>query len=137
MFRITPGHGGYGSPVTDSTESALDRLSATDVEVVRQCLAAAVAGPFFPDWEFYALFGLEREDVAKVLERWPDPANPKDQDLAVNNALNHLLGYPHRKEQVWSEFIPVPRSEVAAVLTRWRGDDAWDPSPRGHFDRLR
>jgi hypothetical protein len=123
--------------VTDTPKSALDRLSASDVEIVRQCLAATVAGPFFPDWEFHILFGLERDEVAELLDRWPDPANPEDQDLAVNNALSWLLGYPHGQEQAWSEFISAPPSEVAAVLTRWRGDDAWDASPRGSFDRLR
>jgi len=122
--------------VTDAAKSALDRLSSSDVEIVRQCLTATVAGPFFPDWEFQTLFGLARDEVAEVLDHWPDPANPEDQDLAVNNALNWLLGYPHGQEQAWREFISAEPSDVAAVLTRWRGDDAWDPSPRGHFDRL-
>ena len=57
------------------------------------------------------------------------------QDLAVNNALNNLLGYPHGKESSWSEFISADPTEVADVLARWRGDDP-DTAPRAYFDRL-
>ncbi len=51
--------------------SPLDRLSDRDVEIVRQCLAAAVRGPFFPDWEFGTLMGLTRDEVQDVLLTWP------------------------------------------------------------------
>ena len=94
-------------------------------------------GPFFPEWEFHILFGLERSEVGNVLERWPDPLCPEDQDVAVTNALNLLLGYPHEKWDVWHEFIAVPPRDVAAVLARWLGDDQLDTSARGAFDRLR
>ena len=40
-----------GSVVTDAPATQLDRLSPEDLEVVRECLAAAVRGPFFSDWE--------------------------------------------------------------------------------------
>lgn len=123
--------------MNEAGTSPLDRLSDGDVEVVRQCLGAAVSGPFFPDWEFSTLFGLERDDVAEVLKRWPDAANPEAQDAAVTNTLNYLLGYPHRQERVWAEFIAVPKKEVAAVLGRWIGVDDLDRSGRGYFDRIR
>jgi len=122
--------------VTEIDGTPLDRLSGSDLEVVRECLTAAVHGPFFPEWEFHTIFGLERDDVAEVLDRWPETANPEGQDLAVKDALNNLLGYPHGQEQAWREFISAQPSEVAAVLARWRGENAWDPSPRGHFDRM-
>ncbi len=120
--------------VDDLSGSPIDRLSPKDVAVVGECLAATVSGPFFPDWEFGTLMGLERDQVAQVLERWPDPASPKDEYVAVSNALNNLLGYPHGGENAWGRFISVPREEVAAILSRWRGDAV--PSARGYFDRL-
>jgi len=128
---------GYGSVVTDAPATQLDRLSTEDREVVRECLAAAVRGPFFPDWEFHILFGLERDDVAAVLERWPDPKCPEDQDVAVTNALNWLLGYPHEKWDLWHAIIAVPPRDVAAVLARWLGVDELDTSARGTFERVR
>jgi hypothetical protein len=123
--------------VTDAPATQLDRLSANDVEVVRECLTAAVRGPFFPDWEFPILFGPEREDVAAVLERWPDPTCPEDQDVAVTNALNWLLSYPHEQWEAWSDFISVAPRDVVPVLARWTGETDLDVSPRGFFNRIR
>ena len=104
---------------------------------MRECLTAAVRGPFFPDWEFQTLFGLEREDVAAVLERWPDPKCPEDQDVAVTNALNYLLHYPHRQWGVWNDFISVAPREIVPVLARWAGEAELDVSPLGFFNRIR
>ena len=36
-------------------------LSAHDHKIIAEALSAAAEGPFFPDWEFHTLFGLERE----------------------------------------------------------------------------
>ena len=137
MTPSTSARGSYRSHVTDGHESPLDRLSVEDIDVVRQCLAAAVRGPFFPDWEFSTLFGHERDEVAGVLERWPDRENPEDQDVAVSNTLNWLLGYPHERWDVWGEFISVAPREVAPVMARWVGEDELDISTRGYFNRLR
>ena len=109
-------------------------------------LAGGVEGPFFPDWEFHALFGLDRDQVRGVLSAWPAaPLEVPDgyesaaavQRVAVNNAMNHLLGYPHgvRGEAV-AEAVGASEAEVAAALRRWRGDDTIDPSGKGYFDRL-
>lgn len=117
--------------------SRLERLSLRDRKIVRDCLTAAVRGPFFPESEFYALIGLERDEVEQVLAAWPDARDPDDQDVAVNNVLNWLLGYPHGEWRAWPAYISAEPAEVAGVLARWRGEDAFDPEPRGYFDRLR
>jgi len=108
--------------MTDPSKG-LGALNDAERNLVRQCLNAAVAGPFFPDWEFRTLFGIERRDVAEVLERWPDLDDARQVDaLAINNSLNNLWGYPHRLEDHWSEFIDAPRNEVLRVFMKWRGD---------------
>ena len=106
-------------------------------KIVRDCLTAAVRGPFFPDWEFHTLIGLERAEVERGLASWPDASNSDDQDLAVSNVLNNLLGYPDREWDAWQTYISVQPAEVATVLTRWRGDDEFERDARGYFDRLR
>jgi len=116
--------------------SGFDRLSARDVEIIRDCLAAAVRGPFFPDWEFQTLMGLERAGVEQVLAAWPASISSENQDVAVNNVLNNLLGYPHEEWDAWPSYISVQPAEVASVLARWRGDDEFDWDARGYFDRL-
>jgi hypothetical protein len=117
--------------------SELDQLSARDVEIVQECLIAAVHGPFFPDEEFHTLMGLTRAEVQQILAGWPAVDETDAQDLAVNNVLNNLLGYPHQEWDCWRDYVSAEPAEVAAILARWRGEDDLDTESRGYFDRLR
>jgi len=100
----------------------LDDLNEKERKVVRECLRAAVEGPFFPDWVFHTLFGLEREEVKTVLKSWPKLNEAEETvQLAINNSLNNLLGYPHGCEDEWPQFISVSSSEVARILNKWNG----------------
>ena len=86
----------------------LPDLDAKEREIVRQCLQAAVEGPFFPDWEFSTLFGLERNEVGNVLQSWPElDESTETVQVAISNSINNLLGYPHGCEKEWSFFISV------------------------------
>jgi hypothetical protein len=70
-------------------------LTEREAEVVREVLRATVEGPFFPDWEFHALMGLERGEVRAVFAEWPAVVDRAIANVAVNNAFVNLLGYPH------------------------------------------
>ena len=107
-----------------------------DQAVIKQCLRAAVDGPFFPDWEFHTLFGFQREELRQIADNWPNWEDAEEQRDAVNATLNNLLGYPHNQWTVWHKYISPVAAEVAEVYARWRGDDTLDSSPRGYFDRL-
>jgi hypothetical protein len=67
-----------------------DDLSEAELDVIGQCLRAAVDGPVLPDWEFHGLIGLDRVEVAVVAEEWPSTSSKSRQDLAVGNVLNNL-----------------------------------------------
>src|SRR4051794_7748661 len=71
-------------------------LTAEERSLVGQCLIAASSGPYFENWEFQTLFGIERSIVEEIATLWPDvdPTN-ENVELAVVGAMNHLLGYPH------------------------------------------
>ena len=100
---------------------ALSHCTDEDRQVIADSLRASVEGPFFPDWEFATLFGLERVEVAEVLRAWPGiDASDERVDLAVNNALGNLVGYPHGHERDWDCFLSVPPSRLLEVLKRWR-----------------
>jgi hypothetical protein len=45
-----------------------DEMSARELQISREALTASLAGPFFEDWEFQTLFGLERDDVQAILD---------------------------------------------------------------------
>ena len=86
-----------------------------------QALRAAANGPFFPDWEFQTLFGLERSEVSAIAASWPEPtASPEKVSIAVSNSLNNLLGYPHQKDAVWSQWLSVDRYQLNALSNKLR-----------------
>ena len=96
-------------------------LEENEREIVKQCLRAAVEGPFFPDWEFSTLFGLERDEVRNLLEsgtRLDD--STEIVRIAINNSFNNLTGYPHGCEKEWSKFISVSPQEVLRIFSKWR-----------------
>jgi hypothetical protein len=89
--------------------------------IIAESLRAAVVGPFFPDWEFSTLFGLERLEVAEIARAWPEVDESEERvDLAVRNALNNLTGYPHGHERDWDRFLSVSPARLTETLRRWR-----------------
>jgi membrane protease YdiL (CAAX protease family) len=99
---------------------ALEDCTEEDRQIIGRCLRATVQGPFFPDWEFPILFGLERAEVARVLLAWPNvDGRDKVVRSAVHSSLGNLLGYPHGEEQAWDQYISVPRARVQEVFERW------------------
>ena len=127
-----------------SEDSTVNSQGPTDEELIRRALVAAVEGPYFPEWEFHALFGLSRDELRIVLDAWPsEPGSgirgyedgAAVRRVGVNNALNNLLGYPHGHDQQLLDEVGVGRQELALVLARWR-EEAFDPGASGYFDRL-
>jgi len=95
-------------------------LTNTDHLIISQCLKAAADGPFFPEWEFKILFGFSRDEFRRQAALYESADDqPVHVGYAVHNALNHLVGYPIDSEDQWSAWIPVPRSEVRVLLTKW------------------
>jgi len=100
----------------------LERMSPSQSLIVGEVLRAAADGPFVPDWEFHTLFGLSREQVRRIADEWPLPILPSEEvTLAVNNSFNTLLGYPHRKDDLWGDWISVDREALNGLFNLLRG----------------
>lgn len=93
----------------------LGHLDPSEIETVRRALHAAAHGPFFPDWEFHTLFGVERSDVVGALQRFPNLSGETDE-LAINNAFANLLGYPHGHSLAAFE---LEGEQLRRVFDRW------------------
>ncbi|MEM9132664.1 MAG: hypothetical protein AAGA59_09970 [Actinomycetota bacterium] len=67
-----------------------------------------------------------------------NPLGEHAQRVAVNNAANHLVGgYPHGVGQAaLEEDLGCTVGDVAQALASWRGDEGFDSSGKGYFDRL-
>src|SRR5213594_874541 len=102
---------------THNRSRGLASLTEREKQIVFECLRAASEGPFFPDWEFGTLFGLQRDGVRRITAAIPDiDDSSKEVSLAINNAMGNLIGYPHHQEAAWSQFISVPEEEVSRVV---------------------
>jgi hypothetical protein len=127
LENLVPARQDYGARMVDK---------AQDADVISQCLWAVVNGPFFPDWEFHTLFGLERDEIRRIAQAWPEWDDEEQLALAVNNSLNNLLGYPHGRRDAWHDYITFTPVEVARVFARFRNANVFDGGAKGYFDRM-
>jgi hypothetical protein len=96
-----------------------DEMSARELQISREAPTASVAGPFFEDWEFQTLFGLERDDVQAILDDWPGGKDVQLQFDAVHRALNNLVGYPHGvRAAAWSAWLSAGKNEMKILLDK-------------------
>lgn len=95
----------------------LSNLSFKEREIVYECMKAAADGPFFPDWEFETLFGLDRNELKSIVNSWPN-IDESDETvlLAINNSMANLIGYPHGKECEWKNHISGTPKEISTIL---------------------
>lgn len=107
-------------PITSLTEE--------EEAVVKECLIAAAYGPFFDEEDFYTLFGVSRVEAKLVADHFPnvdefDDSHGGNDDswLVINNTFANLLGYPHRMEKEWAQYISVSRERVEEVFIKWLG----------------
>jgi hypothetical protein len=102
---------------------ALRDLTDDELQVVRTCLDCVAAGDvILHDADFAVIMGIDVATFLTVVAAWPGiDDGQEDVWLAINNAFNNLLGYPHASHDSWDERIPVPREEVRRVFALWRG----------------
>jgi hypothetical protein len=99
-------------------------LKAEQLTIIRQCLDAVANGPFFPEWEFHALFGVDREIVKSMLDKWPQiDFNDLTVKLVINNSFNNLLGYPLIASEKLSKYITLPSKDLEEMFHEWRRDN--------------
>lgn len=105
-------------------EMTLNNLTDAETEVVFDGLRCVAAGDvILNNGEFRILFGITFDRLEDSVRRLPD-IDESDQDvqLAINNALNNLLGYPHGRDARFLAHVVVPRQEVARIFWKWRGE---------------
>ncbi|NET09140.1 MAG: hypothetical protein F6K16_31445 [Symploca sp. SIO2B6] len=96
-------------------------LKDEEQNIIFECVKAAVEGPFFPDWEFHALFRFYRNEIAEFVENWSSlDYDSRDVKLAINNSLNNLTGYPHQYFDAWEDYLPANRKQVNELFRKWR-----------------
>ena len=96
-------------------------LDPETLRITKECLRAAADGPFFPDWEFQTLIGVDRDTVRLVMDAWPARnVAPEEFACTVINSLTWLMIYPHGQAAAWDRYIPVGPERVRQALDRLR-----------------
>jgi hypothetical protein len=96
----------------------------------------AVEGPFFPEWEFPIIFGLERDEVKSVFDSWPN-VDESDEEVsrAINNSMLNLISYPAPcKAHEWPKFISTTGPGVWRIFLKWKGSKTRDYKARDLVD---
>jgi hypothetical protein len=81
--------------------------------------ARGLVGPFFPMGMFQTLFGLDHPQVADIAFAASINDTSPDVSLAINNAMNNLTGSPHKRQDLWSQYVSVSPEEVRRILNKW------------------
>lgn len=102
-------------------------LTQRETSLVGECLRAAAEGPFFPEYAFRALMGVDRQRISQLAADWPKVAPDAETRAAVNNVLLNLWGYPHKREGIWAEFISATKGDVLNLLEKWRMGETHQP----------
>ena len=81
--------------------------SKNEMEIIKGARRAACEGPFFEDWEFQTLIGVDREIVCSVANDWP-AQNIEDEvfDCAIHGSTVMLIMYPHGRRNELVQYIP-------------------------------
>lgn len=93
-------------------------LSSADMDLIRDCLNAAVEGPFFPGDAFAQWFDLTRAQMRQKLAAWPQTVDDEFFGPLAWRVLHHLLHGRHGQEAAIASFVPAGGDEASAVLMR-------------------
>ncbi len=87
-------------------------MTETEAGIIKECLIAAVKGPFFPEYVFQTIIGWDRVEVDSVLRQWPQNSNDPKVRMIVKNVLLNLFAYPHHKEEELKKYISTDANEI-------------------------
>lgn len=108
------------------------------MDLIRDCLRAAVEGPFFPEWEFETIMGVDRASMRAVLQAWPKQTVDDDSfECATVNALNNLIGYPHGMDEALLHHLPAGYGGIVATLRRLDAALGGAPGKTRYVDFMR
>jgi uncharacterized protein YccT (UPF0319 family) len=104
------------------------QLSEKDKQVVFQCLKAVSEGSFLED-EFHSRIGIEKDDLQKIIDSYPEIDHSDDdsnESLAVNNCLNEICHGLQFSETEWKRWFSVTREEIAETFKNWADLRGWN-----------
>ena len=100
-------------------KNAIHELSNSEKNTVKLALQATSEGPFFEEWEFQTLMGVDRSTLQDILNDWPEQKVENNEFIcAIMNSLANLIGYPHGQEAELAKIIPGGIDELERIANK-------------------
>ncbi|MCI0616023.1 hypothetical protein L0244_23820 [bacterium] len=101
---------------------SIKNLSNEDQTIILECMKCILEGPYISDVELPTRLGINRSELKKITECWPDIDDFRSDSsayLAVNNCLNEVCHGISFSNDDWSVWFKTTRSEVRNIYNRW------------------
>lgn len=101
----------------------LKHLTEDETKIVKACMDCVAGGEvILHDFEFQTVMGVDVDEFLAIVEAWPNIDESDDNTrMAISNAINNLLGYPHGMQKRWHEVMPISLDEISRVFRKWKG----------------
>jgi hypothetical protein len=84
-------------------------------------------GPFILDSEFHSMIGVERSELVRIVNAWPnalvvtslEPDPVELQEGTVHYVLQNLIEFPHRNPNRLRQELALDREGLLALIHRW------------------
>ena len=107
--------------------SRIQYLNAAERNLVRHAMQVLAWGPFIRDSEFQTVIGVERSELLRMVDAWPEAVVSSQaehdpvrlQEIATSGVLYNLQEFPHREQdRLWTE-LGFSRKELNVLIQRW------------------
>ena len=96
----------------------------SESDIIHQCLAAALEGPFFPAGEFYTITGVSLKELRAVAQQWPEYGKSAELHVvkAIFAVLQAFCWYPWLIDidQNWPRHFDFHPDRLKPVAEKWR-----------------
>ena len=100
-------------------ESNQYNINENDKLTIKNALLSITNGPYIDDNEFKGLIQMNREQVKKLEQKWPDiKSNDLSSWRTVKLCLLNLLAYPHGKEEMLYKDLNINEEQLEQLLNK-------------------
>lgn len=103
------------------------KLETAEKLAIRQTMLTILNEDLIADFEFQTRLGVEKRDLAVVIDSYPNIDDARDdslETLSINNCLNELCFGVKAPENAW-ERIGVTRQDLLDIYKKWADLRGW------------
>jgi hypothetical protein len=98
-------------------------LSASEKDMVLQCMLTILKSPYVDDFEFQTRLGVERNQVGEVIAAYPeidDSIEDSIMSLSIENSLNEICHGINIPQAEWEKWFDYSKEEIRETYQKWK-----------------